>query len=189
MRIQVNEHLYIRPLRIEDAPDFYEAIDTGRMHLREWLLWVDTLTSVAQAETTIKEAIENADQGRSYRFGVFYDEHFIGVVEIKNINRYCDGAQIGYWLSPEWQGKGIMTGCVRALTAYCFDVLNLRRVSVSIADANKKSRAVPERLGFVHEGTLRECMCYYGVYYDEIIYGMLKRANQGESFNDLYFIN
>ena len=163
----------MRPLSIDDAPQFYKAIDTGRKSLREWLLWVDALTTVEQVEHTIKEAIENAKRERSCRFGIFADEHFIGVVEIMNINRFSDDAQIGYWLAEEWQGKGIMTACVSALTTYCFDEMNLHRVSISVADANRKSRAIPERLNFVHEGTLRECMRYYGVYYDEIIYGML----------------
>jgi len=174
MHIQINEHLQIRLLSIEDAKQFLDTVNSGRAYLREWLLWVDMLTTVEQVETTIREAVENAEHGRSYRFGIFADEHFIGVVEIKNINRFSDDAQIGYWLAEDWQGKGIMTDCVRALTTHCFNELNLHRVSISIADANKKSRAVPERLSFVHEGTLRECMRYYGVYYDEIIYGVLK---------------
>jgi len=174
MHIQVNEHLQIRPLRIEDAKQFFEIVDSGRAYLREWLLWVDTLTTVEQVETNIKEAMENAEHGRSYRYGIFMDNKFIGVVEIKNINKFSDDAQMGYWLAEEWQGRGIMTDCVRALITYCFNELNLRRISISIADANKKSRAIPERLGFVHEGTIRECMCHYGVYCDEIIYGVLK---------------
>jgi len=181
MHIQVNEHLQLRLLRIEDAKQFLNTINSGRAYLREWLLWVDTLTTVEQMETNIKEAIENAEHGRSYRYGIFIDEHFIGVVEIKNINRFNDDAQIGYWLAEEWQGKGIMTDCVRALTLHCFNEFNLHRVSVSIVDANKKSRAVPERLNFVHEGTLRECMRYYGVYYDEVIYGILKSDWNKES--------
>ena len=175
MRILVNEHLHIRPLNIEDAPQFLMTVNAGRAYLRQWLLWVDELTTLNQVEMTIKEAIEYAKNGRGYRYGVFMDSRFIGVVEVKNINRFSDNAQIGYWLAEEWQGKGIMTDCVRALTTYCFNELGLHSVSISCADANQKSRAVPERLRFVQEGRLRDCMRYYGVFYDEIIYGALKR--------------
>lgn len=77
-------------------------------------------------------------------------------------------------------GQGIMTDCVRALTSYCFDEMGFNSIRVSCADGNVKSRAVPERLGFVQEAALRECMKYHGIFYDEIIYGMLKRDWQGK---------
>jgi len=160
---------------LEDAQQFFEVIDKNRAVLREWLLWIDSINTVEHAETTIREAIENAERSLSYRFGIYLNDKIIGVVEVKNINRFSDSAQFGYWLAPDWQGQGIMTDCVRALTTYCFNELKLNSVHISIAHANTKSRAVPERLNFVQEGILQECMKYHGVYYDEVIYGMLKR--------------
>ena len=175
MYIQVRENVQMRPRTIGDAPLIFEAIDENRNYLREWLLWIDSMTTVEIVESVVKEHIEKAESGTNVYMGIFYDDIYIGNIEVKNINRFSDSAQIGYWLSPEWQGRGIMTDCVRALTTYCFNELNLNSVHISCADGNIKSRAIPERLNFVQEGVLQECMKYHGIFYDEVIYGVLKR--------------
>ncbi|MCL2518518.1 MAG: hypothetical protein FWF15_08155, partial [Oscillospiraceae bacterium] len=90
MQIQIRENLYIRLQTIEDAPQFFAVIDENRAVLREWLLWIDSIATVDQVETTIHEAIENAERGISYRFNIFANEQILGVVEVKNINRFSD---------------------------------------------------------------------------------------------------
>ncbi len=47
-----------------------------------------------------------------------------------------------------------MTRVAKALTEYAFNELGLNRVDISAAAENKKSRSIPERLGFVNEGSL-----------------------------------
>jgi ribosomal-protein-serine acetyltransferase len=175
MQIQVRENLSLRPRTIKDAPQVFEVIDKGRKYLREWLLWVDSTVSVEDIELIIKQEIENEQKDENFSWGIFWDNDFIGRVAINSINKFSDSAQIGYWLAEEWQGKGIMTDCVRAVTDYCFNELNLNSVVISCADGNKKSRAIPERLKFGQWGVLQECMKYYGVYYDEVIYGVVKK--------------
>jgi len=179
IHIPVRENLLIRSRTIEDAPEIFAVIDQNRAYLREWLLWVDETTSVEDVEAVTQQAIETAEQGTSYNLGIFLDGRFVGNIGIHNVNRRSDSAQIGYWLAPQWQGRGIMTDCVRALTTYCFEALGLNSVHISCADRNIKSRAVPERLSFVQEGVLQECMRYYGVFYDEVIYGVVKRNWKG----------
>jgi ribosomal-protein-serine acetyltransferase len=65
---------------------------------------------------------------------------------------------IGYWLAEDYQGRGIMTDCVRMLVDFCFNELDLNRVYITCGFGNKKSRAIPELLGFVQEGILQEDM-------------------------------
>ena len=53
--------------------------------------------------------------------------------------------------------------------------VTLNRIYIHCAVGNKKSRAIPERLGFIQEGRLQDGECLYGVFHDLIIYGMVKR--------------
>jgi ribosomal-protein-serine acetyltransferase len=81
---------------------------------------------------------------------------------------------IGYWLGQEFTGKGIMTLAVKDLICQGFKNWPLQKVEIRCAVGNKKSRAIPERLGFQNEGTLRNAEKVYDKYNDHIVYGKLK---------------
>ena len=66
-----------------------------------------------------------------------------------------------------------MTQAVEALIKYCFDEIDLNRIEISAA-ANKKSQAIPERLGFTREGMLRDNELLNGIYSSSYIYSLLK---------------
>ncbi len=84
-------------------------------------------------------------------------------------------------LSPQLEALGL-----RPLTAAdapelqavdAFDEWNLHRIEIHCAPANHRSRAIPERLGFREEATLRETELVGGRYLDSVVYGLL----EGES--------
>jgi ribosomal-protein-serine acetyltransferase len=68
-----------------------------------------------------------------------------------------------------------MTRVAKALTDYAFNELGLNKVDISAAAENKKSRSIPERLGFVNEGCIRQAEWLYDHYVDHIVYGMLAK--------------
>ena len=82
---------------------------------------------------------------------------------------------IGYWLGEEFQGKGIMTAASRILIHYAFDEFQLNRVEIRCAVGNTRSRAIPERLGFIQEGMIGDGEWLYDHYVDLIVYRMLAR--------------
>jgi ribosomal-protein-serine acetyltransferase len=51
----------------------------------------------------------------------------------------------------------------------------INRIELRAATANKESRAVAERLGFTHEGDLRESEWLNDCYVDQAVYSILKR--------------
>jgi len=99
----------------------------------------------------------------------------VGNIGLHDISRYKSSGMIGYWLAENAQGKGIMTDCVRAMLDFGFFGQNLNRIYIHAAVPNHKSCAIPERLGFVREGTLQDGECLYGRYFDMALYGMLRR--------------
>jgi len=68
-----------------------------------------------------------------------------------------------------------MTEAVRALVEYAFDAWKLNRVEIRAAVGNAKSRAIPERLGFMEEGLLREAERIGVRYEDLVVYAMLAK--------------
>ena len=80
---------------------------------------------------------------------------------------------IGYWLAETHQGRGLVTTACRALVDHAFSAWTLNRVEVRAAVDNLRSRAVPERLGFTLEGTIRQAEWVNDRYVDHAVYGML----------------
>ena len=66
-----------------------------------------------------------------------------------------------------------MTAAVRALTDHALTVWELNRVEIRVASENRRSRAIPERLGFREEGTLREAHRVGDRHVDLVVYSML----------------
>ncbi len=66
-----------------------------------------------------------------------------------------------------------MTGATRAMTQHALVDLGLNRVEIRAAVENKKSRAIPERLGFLFEGVERDGEWLYDHFVDLAVYGML----------------
>jgi ribosomal-protein-serine acetyltransferase len=58
------------------------------------------------------------------------------------------GLEIGYWIHPDWTGRGLVTMATAALTREAFRLPGTTHVEVHHDEANKASGAVPQRLGF-----------------------------------------
>ncbi len=63
--------------------------------------------------------------------------------------------EIGYWIRASAEGHGYVTEAVRLLANYVFDTLKANRLEIRCDELNARSAAIPQRLGFVREGCLR----------------------------------
>jgi ribosomal-protein-serine acetyltransferase len=94
----------------------------------------------------------------------------IGLHKIDSINR---SAEIGYWLVEGFVGRGVMSRSTQALTSFAFEELAMHRVVIRAATGNARSRAIPMRLGYTHEGTERGSQVLNGESIDIEAYSML----------------
>ena len=87
-------------------------------------------------------------------------------------------AEIGYWLSESYWGRGITTDAVRVLTRYGFDELGLVRLFARVFEWNPASARVLEKAGYVLEGRHRNAVMKDGQVIDELTYAIV-REGQG----------
>jgi ribosomal-protein-serine acetyltransferase len=66
-----------------------------------------------------------------------------------------------------------MTAAVGALLDHAFGVWRLERVEIQAAVENRRSRAVPERLGFREEGVRSQAERHGDHFVDLVLYAML----------------
>ena len=165
--------LFLRPLTLGDAPVVFEAIQGERSDLRTWLPWVDMTGTVADTIRFIEEAQERRRDGSALVYGLWLELEFAGVADLHAIDYENGCAQIGYWLRCAARGHGLATQASMALLGIAFEILQLERVEIRCATGNEPSQAIPRRLGFVLEGTLRHAQRLSGGHADLHVYGLL----------------
>ena len=107
------------------------------------------------------------------------DKAFIGWCTFNDWNPVFRSASLGYCLNQAVSGHGYATEAARVLLEWAFDTLDLNRVQSETDTRNVASARVLEKLGFVHEGTLREDCIVNGVVSDSWVYGLLRRDWKG----------
>jgi [ribosomal protein S5]-alanine N-acetyltransferase len=151
-------------------------------HLNNKEIYATTLTipfpyKEEDADSWIKRKIEYRE-----KFGIdvtlaIRDEN-AGLIGIVAADQFEPGkshyAELGYWLARPYWGRGIITGAVRAFIRYLFRETELTRITAHVFSQNTASIRVIEKNGFVREGFLRKHYCKDGVYYDGVLYGLLK---------------
>ena len=171
----IDNDVELQLLDLYHADEIFKSIDSSRDHLREYLPWVDSTISISNTREFIQGSKKQYAANNGFDTGIWYKGEFAGIIGFHSINRNIKSISIGYWLNEGFVGKGIMTRACSVLTDYAFNILNFNRVEIQCAIDNLKSRAIPERLGFVQEGVIRDGELLNGNYVDCVIYGMLKR--------------
>lgn len=170
---KIDDDLSLKIIELRDAARVFELTDNSREYLKEWLPWLDLTTTVEDTKAFIKSGLKNFPENKSLNTVILFKGDIVGVAGFNEINWSNKTAYIGYWLGEEYQGNGIMTRVAKALTNYALTELKLNKVEITAAVKNKKSRSIPERLGFVEEGQIRQAEWLYDHYVDHVVYGML----------------
>lgn len=152
----------------------FQAIETNRKHLAEFLPWVAYTKVVSDSTNYLIQSESNYMRGLELSYNIFSGEVLIGRVGLHQIDRTNNNAAIGYWLVQSEQGKGIITTACTLLLKIGFEQMNFRRIEILTATHNTKSAAIPRRLGFTHEGILRQMERHGDQYLDLNIFSLLK---------------
>lgn len=106
------------------------------------------------------------------REGEFADEP-VGMVYMNPIGSQRVQAIAGLWLVPEAQRNKFAQDAVIHFGTYAFEKFKIHRMEVRTSEKNTVIQRMCERLGFTHEGTIREREFREGEYCDLELYGML----------------
>jgi RimJ/RimL family protein N-acetyltransferase len=68
------------------------------------------------------------------------------------------GLAIGYWIRASRAGQGLATEAAAAVTKVGFEVCGLDRIEIRVDPLNAPSLAIPRKLGYAEEGTLRRVL-------------------------------
>jgi ribosomal-protein-serine acetyltransferase len=172
--IRVDDEVFLRLHEERHADELFRLTDANRDHLRPWMPWVDLTVTVEDVRTYLRTVVRKFEEGREYGFTIVAAGEAVGSISL-GLADDASEAEVGYWLAADAQGHGVMTRATEALTRFAFEELGRNRVVIMCAVDNERSRAIPERLGFTLEGTLRLRDATPGREpRDQVVYGILR---------------
>lgn len=140
--------LVVRLWQVADAPSLADAVTGSVEHLRPFMPWIsqEPLPIEARSEMITKHLADWAEGGDAF-YGIWVDGRAVGALGAhRRIGP--DGLEIGYWIRPDAEGRGIVSAAVRAVSAALLEVPGVTHVEIRMDEANVRSAAVPPRCGY-----------------------------------------
>lgn len=142
--------------------------------------WIDKISDKDECRAFFEDFINDGDmpsKNNSYTFAVFLreDEEFIGFadIQIHSRNRFGGCGEIGYFLLPDFWGRGYATELANTLVDVGFTNLDLHKMCARCNANNLKSEEIMKKIGMTKEGALRKVRLKNGIWDDEKHYGIL----------------
>ncbi|HNR47715.1 MAG TPA: GNAT family protein [Bacteroidia bacterium] len=108
-------------------------------------------------------------------FAIDYNGEAIGAIGIHPQTDIMErNAELGYWLSEKYWGKGIITNHIKEMVEYGFSQFPVNRIYARPFGSNLASQRVLEKAGFKLEARLDKVIFKNGVAEDELIYAVRK---------------
>lgn len=179
-RIQT-PRLVLRCWQPTDVLPLTTALQESIEHLKPWMVWAHQEQGLQQRIDWLRECRGGFDLGHNLTYGIFNaDETLVlgGTGLHPRVGK--DAAEIGYWIHANHLNQGFATEAAAALTKVAFEVNQLARIEIHCDPRNFSSAAVPQKLGFTHEATLRQRVeDYQGQKQDSMIWTLLAEEYPG----------
>lgn len=157
-------------------PRRYGKRSTNRARLGQWMEWVAAHDSPAVSAAYCQAMPQQWARREAFVLGIWdrETERLLGGSGLTGVDWSVPSASIGYWLRNSAVGRGYAEEAVRVQLDFAFDRLGCNRVELTCDPENRRSRRIPEAIGFTLEGHLRNHMRLPpGGLRDTLIYSML----------------
>jgi ribosomal-protein-serine acetyltransferase len=173
LAIPLGDGAELRALEPWQATEFAACVDRVRPHLAPWIPWAGRIVDEASARAFLQRyADAQASDGRRI-YGIWLDGHLVGGTLFRVFEPEIGVCEIGVWLAPEAQGRGLVTGAVRHMIDWAVRARGIQRIEWHTFPTNERSIAAARRLGMTHEGTLRSAFPHNGVRHDIEVWSLL----------------
>jgi ribosomal-protein-serine acetyltransferase len=148
------EPVMLRRLTVADADAFAAHVAADQERLSEHLAW-PAVTDTAEGAAAWLGRYDRGEDGRVLLGGAWRGDDLLGGALLMHHDPDYGNVEVGCWLVAAGEGHGVAAAACRAVIAIGRRELGVERVEWRAAPENVRSRRLAERLGFVHEGTLR----------------------------------
>ena len=170
-RIDCGDFELVKPeTTFDKAQEFFDIVKKNRDFLSQWLEWTDFYSKPEDAYNYLKTIEPTSEPSYLIQVG----GNVVGGHGFVLFSERHKTAEIGYWLTPQFNGCGIVTRGIKYLEDLAFGQLGINRMQIKVDVNNVKSQAVAVRAGYKKEGIQRQSYVLRGVPCDVIMYSKLK---------------
>lgn len=171
------ERLVVRCYEPSDARLLMESVQESVEHLKPWMPWAhDEPLPFEQKLQGVRRFRGKFDLQEDYVYGIFNpaETKLLGGTGLHTRLGHRQ-LEIGYWLHKDYINRGLVTESTAALVKVAFEVIHIHRLEIHCDPDNLASASIPRKLGFTHEGTLRQKTPFLDRWSDSMIWGLLER--------------
>lgn len=197
--LTIDTDISVRTFHPDDAGKFFDLVERNRSRLRPWIHPKSLPETARDARLfaiecffdVLDSSMDTLDLFDQYReelngyflcprpaleMGIWFGNNLVGFISLSRLSDSPTALEFGYWITAEEEGKGIITRCVSSLMDYAIDNMKIERFVIGCAVTNRRSRAVPERLGYRLHVTQPNGEIVGEFVYDRTIYGIRATA-------------
>lgn len=150
------ERLILRRFEFQDAQAMYDNWASND-NVTKFLTW-PTHTSVETTKDVLINWIDSYKEISTYHWAITLkgNDEVIGDISVTKIDEECLTAELGWCMSEDYWGQGIMPEAALAVRDYLFDSVGFNRIAAIHDSNNPKSGRVMQKIGMQYEGTKRQ---------------------------------
>lgn len=173
--IITTKRILLRPIMESDLENVFKGLSHPGV-IKYYGVSYDNLEAT-KAQMNFFASLEKEGTGMWWAISSIDNKIFFGAGGLNNLNNVYKKAEIGFWLLPEFGGKGIIKEAIPLICDYGFEKLGLHRIEAMIESENVASKKVITYSGFHHEGTMKECEFKNGKYISLDIYAKISDSH------------
>lgn len=170
------QRLVVRCYNPADVQMLADSVAESTEHLKPWMPWAHAEPEPFEVKVErVKRFRGMFDLGEDYIYGIFSrdETRLLGGTGL-HTRLGDDQLEIGYWIHKDFINQGLVTESTAALVKVAFEVILIHRLEIHCDPGNVASAAIPRKLGFTHEGTLRAKTRFLDRWSDSMIWSMLE---------------
>ncbi len=186
--VLATERMVLRELRPSDAEQVL-ALRSDALVMRhvprplattmeDALALIDLITTTVAANDAVQWAMTLKASSSGSIGG---DDAFIGLIGFWRMVKEHHYGELGYMLSRDHWGKGLMSEAIGAVVPFGFNTLGFHRVEAITRPENAGSIRALEKNGFVREAHFKENILWNGTFHDSVHFGRLARLPAGQT--------
>jgi RimJ/RimL family protein N-acetyltransferase len=161
----------LRKWRTDDAPSLQKH--ANNVNVSACLL--DRFPSPYTIEDAEAFIAMKIDEEPVTNFAIEINGEVAGVIGLDfRADVYRKTPLLGYWLSEQYWGRGIVPEAVKLITHYGFNNLDIICIQAAILSKNPKSMRVLEKAGYIKQGVLKGSIIKNNEILDEHVYAAYK---------------